>query len=350
MADENSEKPVDFSKLEVPQSDADKTLLPPEGYTSEEWTGLSDTEKQGIIDSIENPEVSEITDGSDIDTAALAKIADESAKPDETPPDDKKPDDAAAKKDDEPPAEAKKPDEAVPKDENLVSDEDLLSYRPVVKDEELELGERVIPEALKQKRAELKTKFDDGDIDNDAYQDGRDAINIEILEYNQKLRSEKVAEKVWEKEQKYFLQNKPEYLRLKDDNEDVLSNKEILFGALNQMVSKISSDPKLAHLNGMQIMIRADKALSKVKESLGLAKSAVAKPAEQKKADDKKPSAKDDLKNADVKTLTDLPTAGSGNIDDAFAQLDKMTGKAYEEALERLPEKVRAAYESRASA
>ena len=66
---------------------------------------------------------------------------------------------------------------------------------------------------------------------------------------------------------------------------------------------------------------------------------------EEKKPDEKKPAAA----LPDHKTLSDVPAAGkNGAEDDAFAQLDKLSGEAYEAALERLSPEVRDAYLSRA--
>ena len=61
----------------------DTSATPPEGYTLEEWSGLSETERAGIVDSIDNPEVSgdEEVPPPEIDPEALAAIAAEGEKP-----------------------------------------------------------------------------------------------------------------------------------------------------------------------------------------------------------------------------------------------------------------------------
>src|SRR5271157_4345257 len=58
---------------------AAETDTPPEGYTAEEWADLSTTEREGILDSIMNEEVGEITETTptDEEKADLEKIAHE---------------------------------------------------------------------------------------------------------------------------------------------------------------------------------------------------------------------------------------------------------------------------------
>ena len=307
---------------------------PPEGYTSEEWGDLSATEKAGIIDSIKAPEgEEEPEDPSKEDEAALAEIAAE-----------------AEKKDEEKPTEEKESDEK--KDEVIAeaSDEDLLAFRPVLTDEEkpkIEALEEEIPAEIKTKLDELDTKFDDGDITRAEYNTQRDKLNRGIVKYNINRENEAAAaakeqegDLLWKKEQMFFLSKKPEYFSSKATDAAGKVKANALFGALNEMVKSLSAtDP---NLSGMQLLIKADRA---VKEAFGV------KPAEKKPEEKKKDNGKPPAKVPDVKTLADIPSASANmdGVDDSFAQIDKLSGEAYENAIERMPANVRDSYLARAS-
>jgi hypothetical protein len=329
------ENNTEMDKKELPESEADDT--PPEDYTPEDWADLSPAEREGIRDGIDNPEVSEITEGPEevIDEDALKKIAEEEAETTEkepTPEENIKPE------------TEQKPEVEVEKQEMEISDNDLLAYRPVVTDDEIKIEEE-IPPALKEVRAEAKKKFDEGDLTSDEYEDERDRINRQIFKHNSARESAAKAEIAWQKEQRFFLDAKPEYLRTEGDDEDTKENKSLLYGMLNQKVIQLSNDPKNAHMTGMQILVKADKAIAKIKESLGLKKAQ-----EPEKvipiSKEKKPPAP----LPGIKTLSNVPAAGKNDaLLDSFAQLDKLKGEAYEDALERLDPKVRTAYENSAS-
>jgi hypothetical protein len=350
MEGQEVEKKVEIDKIEIPA--AESAIPIPEGYSSEEWQDLSRSEQEGIVDSIKNP-----TDAPEDDhvptpeeLAALEEIAKDG---EEEKTVDEKPVEEPEKKVDEQPVEEKPTEEKPAESAQLVSDVDLLSYRPVVSEDDLKVEvEEVIPEALKTKKAELTQKFDDGDITREQYDDERDALNRQIMLANSSsvaaAREKKREAIIWGKEQEFFLAAHPEFLVKKDEAADIVTNKEVVFSTLKAMVRQISSDPKNAHLSGMQVLIKADKAISGVKEAYGLApKKEVKKDVKPVEKKEVKPSAKDELKKDDVKTLSGLPAAGTGNVEDAFAQLDKMTGEAYENALASLKPEVREAYEKR---
>ena len=164
----------------------------PEGYTEEEWEGLSDVEKEGIIESITEPEGGEVDETIPEDT--LKKIADDNLE------DGKKPDDQPAADDN------KKTD-----DDAAVTDDALLSFKAVVTDDELKL-EEVIPPELKQQMDELEAKYDEGDMSIHDYTAARDKVNRQIYKHNAGLEADARSEIAWKKEQFHFLKNRPEYL------------------------------------------------------------------------------------------------------------------------------------------
>lgn len=341
--------------IKLPAAEGDD--IPPEGYTSEEWNDLSQAEREGIRDSLTNPE--DIGDGEkkdDLSEDDLKKIAgeedttdDKNKKPSDKdggqPPDGGSPPDNKDNPPDVSPPD-KKPDEQI-NDENAVSDEDLLSYRPVVTAEEIK-HTRVVPEELQKKLDELDTKYEDGEITQKQYNNDRDDIRDQIAEHNNRLRESTKEELAWQKEQKYFLDAKPEYLRAEGDSEEVKLVKTVLFNNLSSMVATLSADPKYSHLTGMQLLIKADKMIVKVKEAYGFGKKS---PVQNVKpdVDDDKGKKKPPVTLPDHKTLSNVPPAGSNDtLDDSFAQLDKLSGEAYETALERLKPEVREAYLNRA--
>ena len=362
--DKEEEVKVD---IEIP----DNVEAPPEGYTAEEWQDLSSEEKAGILDSIKNPDDEEETPEekplTEEEKAELQKIADEGKT------DEEKAAELAAEEEEAIKARAEKEgktveeitaivaaekvaDEAAKKTDTTqeVSDDVLLTFKPTLTAEEIPKvpdkpveGEEVIPPGIQEKQKELKEKFDDGQITADEYQSGRDKLNRQIIKHNIDLHNAALAEwetqkaateekkndLLWRKEQIHFLNSKPEYLSSKATDAVGKVKSNALFGALNEMVKSITADPANANLTGMQVLIKADKA---VKEAFGI------KPADKKPAKDNKPPAK----KPDIKTLADVPAAATNQdgVDDSFALIDKLTGEKYEEALERMPEKTRQAY------
>lgn len=307
----------------------------PEGYTEEEWADLSDTEKEGIVDSIEEPEGKE-----ELSEDELKKIVGgpedkkegEPQKPEEqvkgNPPADQ-PENPTDNPPEKPP---EKPPEN-PEEPQAVTDEALLSFKAVVTDDELKL-EEVIPPELKQQMDELEAKYDEGDMSIHDYTAARDKVNRQIYKHNAGLEADARSEIAWKKEQLHFLKNRPEYLPGQQADAAGKVRANALFGALSEMVKSLSQDDANSGLSGMQLLVKAD---GIVKEAFGLKKVAKApeKPSEQKPA----------APLPDHKTLSDIPAAGRNDtMDDAFAQLDKLSGEAYETALERLSPEQRDAY------
>lgn len=351
----------------------DDALTPPDGYTEDEWEGLSDAEREGILDSINNPENPDGNGDLELENEdLLKKIAeegDEKKNQNKGPQGNQGGDEGDKGKEEDKnvaqdgdgkgpqgvPSGDDKGDAGVDKgvqaeasitEGSPVSDEDLLSFRPAVTSAEIKI-EEVIPDDIKSERAELKKKYDDGDISREDYEDQRDDINRRIFAHNQELKEAAKETVVWQKEQRFFLQNRPEYLKAEGDNDEVKANKDLLYTTLSSKVSQISNNPKNSHLTGMQILVRADREIAKIKEALGFKiKTATPQTPSPAPKKDVKPPAIDS--KPDVKTLGDAPPAGSNSAEeDTFATLDKLQGEAYEAALEKLDPRVREAYLSR---
>jgi hypothetical protein len=339
---------------------ADTSGSPPQGYSIEEWAGLSETEREGIKDSIDNPEVGGEEDitAPEIDKEALKAIVAEGEKPPEkTVPDGasvKPP--AAVKPASEAAAPAPAAEGAVPEvppaaaptpapaaeEPVVVSDEDLLSYRPPESALAVKLP-NIVPPEIKAKLDALDAKYDAGDVELREYNRERDELNREITETNLQARDELRANAVWTSEQAAFLAARPEYLDKGPEGKAFTERAEMLYGAFGKAVSRIGADPKYANAPGMKILIAADKA---VRGAFGIpapGKKAAA-PAVAVVEDKGKPPAT----KPDVKTLADVPAAAANLTDDGFAAIDKLTGEAYEAALERMTQEQRDAYAARA--
>ena len=303
----------------------------PEGYTADEWSDLSETEKAGILESIAAPEGEEEPEPelTEEEKAKLEAIAGDDDTPPEKKPDEKKPDEKAA--------------------EAEIGDEELLTFKAVVADSELPAQsdvEEVIPPEIQTKLDGLDKKYDDGDITLKEYNVERDKLNRQIVKHNYEVADQAKAKNIeakealiWKKEQVHFLDAKPEYVANKTEDAAEKERRNDLFDALAAKVRRLSADPKNSHLTGMQVLLMADKA---VKAAFGIKKEA-APPAPDAK--DKKPPAR----VPDVKTLADVPRAQANDgVDDSFAQIDKLRGEAYENALEKMSQQARDAYLARA--
>ncbi|MBU2685595.1 MAG: hypothetical protein KKF27_20330 [Gammaproteobacteria bacterium] len=319
-------------KDELPSGDAEVTdidkQLAEAGFTAEELSDLSDTEKAALLMGDEDSE-------GKIDTKALEAIVGEG----EVKKEEAKETPAVVA-----PVVDVKPDEKEVKTSEALDDDQLLNYRVTIRPEDIKIDDAV-PEALETKLTELDTKYDAGDVTLAEYNRGRDAINREIFRAQDQAINTARTEKAWVETQKVFLNNRKEYLKLPEITDPKeLMKRDAMYGALEKMVDSITSNPAKAHLSDMQILIEADKA---VKEVFGLTP-------EVKKAEataavaavGKKPPAK----RPDIVTLTDIPAAAENMIsDDPYISLDSLTGEAYEEALERLTPQQQAAYEKWAS-
>lgn len=341
---------VKDDKGKAPEAPAPDST-PPEGYTAEEWEGLSETERAGIKDSIDNPEVGgedEIT-SPEIDEKTLATIAGKEEKPPEKPVDGapKPPEPAAPKAEGtvvpDPAAAAPpaKPPEGAKEEVVVVSDEDLLAFRPVVSDADLPMPDTV-PTEIQAKLDALDTKYDAGDVELKDYNKERDALNRQVFSANVQVRDAARAQKTWDLEQGAFLRARPEYLEKGEDGK-FTEKSELLYGAFGKAVNRIGSDPKYANASGMTLLVAADKA---VRTAFGLpshGKKAVPATVPANKDDGKPPAPL-----PDVKTLGKVPAAAPNSTDDGFAAIDKLTGEDYEAALERMTQEQRDAYAARA--
>lgn len=328
---------VDKAIEEAAQGELDLTT-PPEGFTEEDWADLSDAEKEGILDKSvlegeeekEEEEKEEEKEEEEVTDEALEKIAGEE-KPGETPAPEEKPAGEAA---------------AV---------EELLSFRPVVTDDELKdivipevpkISEIPIPKEIQDALDALEDEFDTGDIERKEYNQKRDALRDQATDARQEAREAAIqahndalqarensrADLAWLKEQAAFYKAYPEYA-------DKTTKGNMLYGALGAVLQGVITDPAFVNATGVQQLVEADK---RVKAEFSI----VAAPKkEEPAAKGKKPPAP----LPDIKTLGDAPNAAPNDTDDPYAAIDKLTGPAYEAALEKLTPEQRKAFEDGAT-
>lgn len=268
---------------------------PPGGISQEDWDDLSKTEKEGVSDtSLEGEETSEI------DAAALAEIAKAGEKTAEELATE-----AANVSADLTEAAKSNPTETV----------ELTGFKATVADSELPALDTV-PEEIQDKLDELDEKFDAEEITRAEYNKERDAINRNIVMQNIQTREAAKSALTWEKEQAHFLKATPIYL------EKTLKG-SAMFGALGEAVKALGADSKYSSATGIELLIAADKA---VKEAFGITETPPAAKVEPKPA----------APLPTHKTLGDIPPAAPNSTDGAWAGLDKLSGEAYEAALEKL--------------
>jgi hypothetical protein len=334
----------DGSQIKI---DLEAPSAPPEnsGLSQDEWDNLTTEEKEGFMDSLTfNPD----GEGNQkIETQVLEEIAGEQTpvveKPAEEKPAEEKPVEAK-------PAEpaAEKPAEAAPvTQEVVVTDMDLLAYRPTVMAKELEVKVLVpqdVMNAHNEKLAALRTKKEEGEITDAEYETQRDAIKDELSDWKSteryRLTEEKRDAVVWDKEQEAFLRARPMYLGdpVQGSNKFTKTPKSAaLMGALNEAMKTVEAQNP--GLPGMQLLIRADRS---VREAFGLPMPGGKKEqvkVETKPADTKPPAPKPDLVD-----LGNLPAAGDNKPGGHWSAVDAFPGDKLEDWLSKQSDAVRDAY------
>ena len=315
------------------------------GYTADELKDLSKDELEGILDSAKGGD-EEGAGGSELSAEELAAIAAGEETEEQKAEKAKAVKDAADAKALEDEAKAKgvtveelkteKAAATAAAPEGTITDEDLLDFEPVINEADLPAID-VVSDDIKAKLKDLDEKFDAGDIERAAYNEQRDTLNRQVVMDNIKARDAAKADLVWRKEQVYFFTARPEYRGDKGADGKYVGNlkSKTLMGALREAVASISNDPKTANLSGMETLIAADKS---VKELFGI------KPAAAPAGKGKEKPAKPAAKLPGDQTLGDIPAAAPNETSGAFAELDKLSGEAYEDALAKMPERLRNAY------
>jgi hypothetical protein len=328
--------PKEIKDIDIIIPDDPSLINPPEGYTEDEWSDLSDEERAGILskeeDDIEEPEVK------------VPEVKEPEIKvPEVKKPEVKEPEVKAleVKEPEVKAPEVKEPEVKAPEvkvqDSGIrISDEDLLSHRIVIDESLLPgPGEEFISEEIQTKLNAIEKQYDDGELALKDYMKQRDIFNrqisIENTAFYQGERDRVRAELIWRHEQIAFFGARPEY----DYKPDGSPKGKALYGALNQVIKDLDADPKNAGLSGIALLVKADKI---VREIFGLS---------DKKEEPKKGNSEEKEVTAtiykkppaaipDEKRLGDFPAADINSVDGAWAALDKLSGDAFERALEKM--------------
>ena len=178
-------------------------------------------------------------------------------------------------------------------------------------------------DALTAELAEVKQKFDDGDLSIDEYIEERDRVSRAIVkaELKAELASDAVAQ-TWERSQKDFL-GQNAYLR---DN-------DVIYDAFAMQVNKLLADPKSASRSDDALLAAAKQ---KVDAAFGVKPSEPSRKKDESPVRDAKREAADRSKSP--KTLRDIPAAAAADDveQSPFAYLDRLSGDDLEAALMKL--------------
>lgn len=285
--------------------DADIDAGRPDDITAEEWAELSPAERAAIAAG----------DGDETDQATLAAIA--AAGGDGA---DDEGDAAAAAAAEEAAAAAADPDPA--------------PFVPVFK-ASLPADFDAQVTALKDERNALKTKFKEGELELDEYEEQREALDDRLSELNTlKVKAEIAADNEKQTgEQKWAWECDTFYA----EEANAIYKDSIRAAAHNAAVIELASEASLkAHperhkWTGMRFLREADKM---VRASMGIAAADPATPA----ADGKPPrNIKPTPAGAIPPAIAKLPVAASANVGgDEFADIVALEGVDYERAIARM--------------
>lgn len=176
---------------------------------------------------------------------------------------------------------------------------------------------------LKAELAEVKKKFDDGELSVDEYIEERATVDRAIVkaELKAELASDAVTQS-WEKSQANFL-GQNAYLREND----------VIYDAFAMQVNKMLADPKSASMSDDALLAAAKQ---KVDAAFGLKPSEPSGKKDEGPVRDAKKEAAD--RSRAPQTLRDIPAAASADDVDKspFAYLDRLVGDDLEAALMKL--------------
>lgn len=220
------------------------------------------------------------------------------------------------------------------KAEPEAKDEPKAVERPVQDEKPAEREAQPSPEVQRAENAldklngdmaELKKKFDEGDIAVDEYIDERDRLSRAIVKAELKAElAQESAAKSWEQSQKDFLGN---------DASSFLRESDVVYDAFAMQVNKLIADPKSASMSD-EALLKA--ARDKVYAAFRITESQPS----VKKDESAIREAKKEAANRDKapKTLQGVPAAAPADDTDAnpFAYLDRLSGDKLEAAVAKL--------------
>ena len=174
--------------------------------------------------------------------------------------------------------------------------------------------------------ADLKQKFDDGDISIDEYMDSRFAIERKVVKIEaHQERMQQDAQMSWDRANQEFLAN--------EDNKALREN-DVLYGAFAMQVNKLIGDPASEAMSDAELLRAArDKVFAafRIPQGSQPSKDESAIRAAKKEAADRGKA---------TTTLQGVPAAAQADdVDQSpFAYLDRLSGEQLEAAVAKLSE------------
>ena len=183
-------------------------------------------------------------------------------------------------------------------------------------------------DAVKAEMAELKKQYEDGDLDldQDAYEEQRDALRDQIKDHEHAIRyNQQMQEQLWQYEQDLFFKQFPEY------RENVA-----LRGALKEAFGVLDADEANQGKSGLDLLSEARLMV----EQMVRQSEQSPEPPSPPKREMRTPEME---KAPPPKTLAFTPPAAENETGrDEFAHLDRLQGPDLEEALAKMtPEQER---------
>jgi len=217
-------------------------------------------------------------------------------------------------------------------------DEEQGPQKAKVPDHFIPIAKTLSPEELDEISKDLddiKTQFDDGDIDYEVYTDKRMELEKKIWHHEQAVtNNENMIEQRWSWEREWYLQSNPE-----------LERSQVIYGAFAAQVNALLADDKWATAPGFDLLNEAHARVAAEVSSLagpgGSAPPAGSPKNDKKTADDRAKEALERAKAAESgkrppETLAKVPAA-KGNVDfNKFAHLDSLDGEALQKAIDKL--------------
>ena len=223
-------------------------------------------------------------------------------------------------------------------DEDEDEDEEQRPQKAKVPDHFIPIAKTLSPEELDEISKDLddiKTQFDDGDIDYEVYTDKRMELEKKIWHHEQAVtNNENMIEQRWTWEREWYLQSNPE-----------LERSQVIYGAFAAQVNALLADDQWATAPGFDILNEAHARVAAEVSSLagpgGSAPPAGSPKDDKKTADDRAKEALAKAKAAESgkrppETLAKVPAAKE-NVDfNKFAHLDSLDGEALQKAIDKL--------------
>jgi len=191
-------------------------------------------------------------------------------------------------------------------------------------------------DAIDEALGELKTKFDDGEIDYEEYTDTRLKYEKLLWHHEQaEISNVNAVEQRWQWEREWYLQSNPE-----------LNQNQVVYGAFAAQVNALLADEDWGIAPGFEILNEAHKRVASEISSLGGPTAGIpnGRPPAQGSKEDAQAKADEALAKAKAHeagkrpphTLAKVPAAEQNRDTSKFAYLDNLDGEEFQKAIDKL--------------